>query len=131
MVKKDFGKWISAKEKIHNKKQGVFFHEREIWFCSLGLNVGFEQDGKGNDFLRPVVVFKKFNNDIFLGIPLTKKDKNGKYYFDFYLNKKLKSVAILSQIRLIDSKRLLYRRKEVISKTDFEKMKKGLKKLIF
>ena len=31
--------------------------------------MGFEEDGKNDNFVRPVLVLKKFNNDMFLGIP--------------------------------------------------------------
>ena len=65
MIKKDFQKWHSKKSQIDDIENRPFFHEREIWFCYLGTNVGFEQDGSDKDFLRPIVVIKKFNNQIF------------------------------------------------------------------
>ncbi len=82
-MKKDFKKWHNKKSKVDEVKQRPFFHEREIWFSNLGLNVGFEQDGTGKDFLRPVVIVRKFNNEIFWGVPLTKKMKKLPYYFSF------------------------------------------------
>lgn len=84
------------------------FHEREVWFTTLGVNIGFEQDGRGDRFLRPVVVLKKFNNEVLWCSPLTKNQKKGKYYFAFELNGGV-STAILSQIRLVDAKRLQYK----------------------
>ena len=63
-MKKDFQTWHHAKAQIDEKDRRVFFHEREIWFCHLGVNIGFEQDGKGESFGRPVVVFRKFNNEV-------------------------------------------------------------------
>ena len=39
------------------------------------MNIGYEQDGSGNDFIRPVVIIRKFNNEIFWGVPLTKTRK--------------------------------------------------------
>ena len=108
-----------------NKKT---FHEREVWFIKIGENVGFEQNGKGDEFLRPVVVYKKFSKNVFLGIPLTRTIKDGKFYssFDF---KGQRSVAILSQIRLFDSKRLSYATGR-ISKGDYGKLKEKLIELI-
>lgn len=70
--------------------------------------MGFEQDGRGVQFLRPVIVLKKFNKELFWGIPLTKNEKVGKYYKSFLL-KGNTSTAILSQFRLIDAKRLKYK----------------------
>lgn len=74
----------------------------------MGINVGFEQDGKGEDFLRPVVVFKKFSKDSFLGIPLTSMQKNGRFYQSFKLAER-DNTAILSQVRLYDAQRLAYK----------------------
>lgn len=71
---KDYQGWYAKKSDINEIKKNPFFHEREIWFCYLGANVGFEQDGS-EEFLRPVVVFRKFNNDVFWAIPLTKSNK--------------------------------------------------------
>ncbi|MDP2947866.1 MAG: type II toxin-antitoxin system PemK/MazF family toxin [Nanoarchaeota archaeon] len=106
------------------------FYEREIWYCHLGENVGFEQDGKGDDYLRPVVIIKKFNNEIFWGIPLTSTIKKSKYYFmiNFSENNE-KSSAILSQIKLIDAKRLSYKI-GVVETGEFKLLTKKLKDLI-
>jgi len=128
-MEKDFKKWHKDKEIIHNERPRLFFHEREIWFCRLGVNVGFEQDGFGDDFLRPTIIFRKFNNEIFWGIPLTKKEKDKKYYFAFSFPERGKNTAILSQIRLIDAKRLAYHIGE-ISKEDFEVLKNKFKALL-
>lgn len=107
-MKKDFQSWHKDKSDIQEHKERPFFHEREIWFASIGVNVGFEQDGRGERFLRPIIILKKFNNEVLWGIPLTKNPKKGKYYFSFLLEKEI-STAILSQIRLIDAKRLQYK----------------------
>ncbi|PID34747.1 MAG: hypothetical protein CR971_01625 [candidate division SR1 bacterium] len=37
----------------------TFINMREIWYVSLGNNIGYEEDGKGNDYKRPVLVLKK------------------------------------------------------------------------
>ncbi len=107
-MKKLFQKWCKLKEWLHDKKKRPYFSDGEIWFCELGANVGFEQDGVGSKFLRPVLILKKFNNEVCLIVPLTRTEKKSKFYFDFELNGKI-SVAILSQIRLIDVKRLDYK----------------------
>lgn len=107
-MQKDYLKWTKIKKIVHNEQSRVFFKVREVWFCHLGENVGFEQDGRGEQFLRPIIVLKKFNKELFWGIPLTKNQKIGKYYHNFNLNDNI-STAILSQFRLIDAKRLKYK----------------------
>jgi mRNA-degrading endonuclease toxin of MazEF toxin-antitoxin module len=125
---KDYSLWHKLKTWIHNEEPRVFFHERQIWFCSLGENVGFEQDGKGQQFLRPVVIIRKFNNQIFWAAPLTSKIKKSEYYFEISFDGK-KNSAILSQLRLIDAKRLRYKI-GVLSEDQFLGLTKNLKDLI-
>ncbi|MCX6713793.1 MAG: type II toxin-antitoxin system PemK/MazF family toxin [Candidatus Vogelbacteria bacterium] len=131
MEEKDYKNWHPLKSSLQNEddKNRLFFHEREIWYCHLGENIGFEQDGKGT-----VIVYKKFNNEIFWGIPLTKASRQGKhnsdrYYFSFSFLPNIISLAILSQIRLIDSKRLA-RHMGAIGEKDFEELNKKFKGLL-
>ncbi len=125
---KDFTDWHKIKRKIENKKDRVNFQIRDIFFCSIGENVGFEQDGRGEEFLRPVVIIKKFNKEVFLGIPLTHTNKKGKYYFAFDFGRG-ESVAILSQVRLFDSKRIKYKI-GMISEPDFVLLKEKIRQLL-
>ena len=82
------------------------FHEREVWWCALGTNIGYEQDGSSELFTRPVVILSKFNLDACLIVPLTAKPKKGKYYFSVGDVSGRDAVAVLSQIRFVDRKRL-------------------------
>lgn len=129
MQEKDFAQWHTEKTDVQRNKSRPFFHERDVWFCTMGENIGFEQDGRGDKFLRPVVIVKKFNNEVLWAIPLTTKEKVGKYYFTFDLEEKAKSTAILSQLRLIDSKRLQYKIGN-IAISDFKVLKQKLMQLL-
>lgn len=120
-MKKDFNKWNSEKTRVHKDGNRVFFHEREIWWCRIGLNIGYEQDGKGDNFARPVIIFKKFNNEVCWVIPLSTKIKNGKFYVPIDLGDKMERVAIISQLRLIDVKRL-YQKIGVLSNENYKKV---------
>jgi len=120
-MKKDFDKWNNEKTKAHQAKNRVFFHEREVWWCRIGINIGYEQDGKGDNFARPVIIFKKFNNEVCWVIPLSTKIKQGKFYVPIELKDKTERVAIISQLRLADAKRL-YQKIAVLDRTDYEKM---------
>src|SRR3989338_5505251 len=114
---KDFTNWHKIKRKIEQKENRIYFQIWDIFFCSIGENVGFEQDGRGEEFLRPIIVVKKFNNEVFLGTPLT------------HTNKKGKSVAIISQIRLFDAKRMKYKI-GMINKPDFVVLKEKIRQLL-
>lgn len=126
---KDFCSWCIEKIELHNNRNRVFFHEREVWFASVGVNIGYEQDGKGSKFLRPIIVIKKFNNETLWGITLSSKRKFGKYYFTVNHSKNRISTANLSQLRLVDSKRLHYKMGD-ISLNDFKVLKERLRDLL-
>jgi mRNA interferase MazF len=72
---KEFDNWNEQKKCLHKIEQLPMFSEREVWWCSLGVNVGDEQDGKGENFTRPVLVLKKFNRNLFVGVPMSTKIK--------------------------------------------------------
>jgi len=118
-MQKDFDRWNEHKKAIHaSAAPRVFFHVREMWFAHLGMNVGFEQDGRGDEALRPVLVLRKFNNEVMWALPLTLREKpDNPYYARFrYIEfpeesaaSMSSSIAILSQLRLLDAKRLRYK----------------------
>jgi len=105
-MEKDFRTWHNKKEKLNDAEGTALFHEREVWWCALGANVGYEQDGSGELFTRPVVILTKFNLDVCLVVPLTARKKKGKYYFSVGKIAGRDATAVLSQIRLVDRKRL-------------------------
>ncbi len=124
-----FVEWAKFKIRIHtSEKEPVYFREKEIWWASLGINIGHEQDGKNESFERPILVLKKFNRDILWALPMTSKDKTDKYYYQFEYDGEKRSV-ILSQLRLISSRRLL-RRVRVFPNKDFEEVREKLKRII-
>ena len=126
---KDFDKWNVEKKKIHASNGSKFYSEREVWWCSLGVNVGFEQDGKGEDFSRPILVIKGFSKNVLLCILLTTRLKEGKYYCDISLGDDIKRKVILSQVRLIDSKRL-EEKIGTIDESQFSVIKQKITRLI-
>ena len=107
-MQKDFKQWYIAKENIHYQpdEQVIYFHERDVWWCRIGVNVGFEQDGKGKSFSRPVVIVKKFNQFVFWAIPLSTKLKKNLYYLPCVCSDGETRAAIISQLRLVSAKRL-------------------------
>ena len=127
-----YNNWNGIKITIENENIIVGFKKRDIFYMNMGKNIGFEQDGKGENFVRPVVIIKGFNKNMFFGIPLSTKIKEGKFYYKFQFQKKdelVENIALLSQMRLFSTKRLL-NKIGVISKEDFESLKNEFKSLI-
>lgn len=125
-----FVTWTKLKIRIHLKpvESCVYFSEREIWWSSLGVNIGYEQDGKNDNFERPILILKKFSRDILWALPITSKSKIGEYYHQFERDGEKYSI-ILSQLRLISSKRLL-RKIGVVAGGEFEKIRERIRMLV-
>jgi mRNA interferase MazF len=104
---KDYDRWNKKKKRINQFEESPFYHEREIWWCALGVNIGSEQDGTGSNFDRPVLVIKGFNKNLLLTVALTGKKKEGKYYVYIGELEGKEATVVLSQIRIVDSKRLV------------------------
>lgn len=125
---KQFTKWNNLKENLHSSKKENFFKERDVFWASIGVNIGYEQDGKGEIFSRPILILKKYNKNIFLGIPLSTQLKQGSFFFEFELNSK-KSNALLVQARIFDAKRLENKIGK-INEEDFNNLKIKFRELL-
>jgi mRNA-degrading endonuclease toxin of MazEF toxin-antitoxin module len=99
------GDWFEVKLALSLREEPPLFKEREIWWGSVGLNIGFEVFGKKELFARPILVIRKYNKYTFLGLPLTsrRKDIPAHYHFDF--NNRQGSV-LLDQAKTFDARRL-------------------------
>jgi mRNA interferase MazF len=118
-MKKDFDQWNIVKKELEARsvQREFFFYEREVWWCSVGLNVGVESDGKNNNFERPILIIKKFNSDMIWVLPLTSKERFGIHYHQI-IHTSGSSWVCLSQIKTISTKRLL-RKIGMIPESDF------------
>ena len=126
MSEKDFDAWNTIKIEVDKKivSRDLFFYEREVWWSSLGLNIGVESDGKNESFERPVLVIKKFNSEMIWIIPLTSKEHLGVHYQKI-IHEAGESWACLSQLKTISTKRLL-RKIGMVSEKDFKLVVKSI-----
>lgn len=106
----DFDKWNNLKKSIHARPIGPRCKTREVWWCSIGRNIGSEQSCLDNNFARPVLVIKTFGNT-FWGLPITSSSSDQRasspFYYDISNIPKLKGLVILSQLRSFDNRRLI------------------------
>jgi mRNA interferase MazF len=128
-VEKDFNNWNDLKIKLDQRQNAPTFRQREIWWCHIGLNIGDEENGKSDNYHRPILIIKKFNKRIFLAVPLTTQIKDNLYYHKIGFQNKIQC-AMLSQIRILDAKRLDRKMGKLTSK-EFEKLKENIFGKIF
>ncbi len=128
-MKKDFDQWNEKKKKLDVRADAPFFHERQIWWCSLGLNVGFEQDGSGDEHKRPILVLKGLSRQTCLVIPLTSSPQRHALRPSIGMIEGKEAHALLSQIRVIDAKRLV-RKVVYLDEKIFERIRKTVKDML-
>jgi len=103
---KTFVAWIKVKIQTQLSDRVQYFQEGEIWWVSLGQNVGYEANGKNEKFERPVLIIKRFNKDSFWGLSISSQKKLGPYYYST-TTKDVFYCFNLSQLRILSSKRLI------------------------
>ena len=107
---KKFLEWIKIKNRLHHQDYNPpEFSEGEVWWCSVGENVGVEISGKNELFSRPVFIFKKLSKKLFLGLPTSTQIQKVKIWFVPITIKDTQTFVLLSQARVFDSKRLIRR----------------------
>lgn len=84
-MQKDFNAWNEQKKNIDlsadtYSEPTLYPKEGEVWMSVLGKNIGFEQNGGADNFSRPFLVVKKFNNHMFWIVPLSSKQKSLNFY---------------------------------------------------
>jgi len=127
---KKYNDWNEVKKNTELIKKRVYFKDRDIFWTRIGENIGFEQNGKGEEFQRPILIVKRYTNDMFLGVPLSTTQRDGSFYFQFSFLENQISTALLVQHKLYSHKRLI-KKIGMINKKDFEKLKIKLHDLIF
>jgi mRNA interferase MazF len=130
---KDFDGWNEYKKKLEVKVSGLYdkvrkkfrFKSGEVWYCSIGVNIGSEICGKNQDFERPVLVVRKSGRH-FVGLPLTsEKPNNPLFYYDIsykFNQKEIKSYILTANPKSFDVLRLS-RKVRRLNDSDFEKIK--------
>lgn len=128
MSAKDFTGWHARKLAINQLESQRYFYEREIWWVAVGHNVGSEEDGKGASYARPVIVYRKFNQSLFYGLPLSTTPKTGKYYYAIN-TLGVTDKVLLSHMREFDAKRLISKI-AVVSSADYSGIRRQLLSLL-
>lgn len=127
---KDFDGWNIVKKRIEDNSSIPYFDIGEVWWCSLGVNVGVEINGKGNDYLRPVLILNKYNPLGCLIIPLSSVREIDKDNILIGVILDKTATANMSQIKSISSMRLV-EKMVVIKKLNFINIQKAVMKYNF
>jgi len=125
-ILKNFVSWTKFKVIIHLSKKEVYPKIKEVWWVSLGQNVGVEINGKNENFERPVLVLKVFNRLGVLIVPISSTIKEDQYCIQFKNPTGEDNIVNMSQVRSISTKRFI-RKVGEFNARDFEKVKEKFK----
>ena len=126
-MEKDFDGWNEEKKQTEFETTRLYT-VREIWWCQLGVNIGSEQSGKGSRFLRPCIIARGFGADACLVVPLTTSHKEHFLRMPIGIVDDKEAKANLSQMRVIDTRRLV-EKVGFLNKEVFNELKKCIREL--
>lgn len=126
-MRKDFDGWNKVKKRT-NSKDPRLYNPREIWWCIFGVNIGTEQDGKNDWYTRPCVILRGFGPDACLVAPLTTSKHKNKFRIPVGSIDDRESVANISQMRTIDTRRL-QRKLGFLDEELFSEIRKAARRL--
>jgi mRNA interferase MazF len=125
---RNFTEWMSRKQEVDALAHTPpFVSVGDVWWASVGENVGSEINGKSALFSRPVIILKKLAHGFYFVIPTSTKEKVGSWYVSF-THQGVRSVACLHQSRAIDHRRVLGKI-GTLDDADLVRVKKGFHEL--
>ncbi len=125
---KRFLLWIGLKQTLHERAhKPPLVSEGDIWWASIGENVGSEVNGKSNLFSRPVIIYRKLAHGFYFVVPTTTQDRKGTWFVGFRQHAK-SMAACLHQARAMDYRRLSSKL-GTMDDEDFERVKMGFRTL--
>lgn len=103
---KKFDEWNEKVKVINERPEMPYYSSGDVWWCALGVNVGSEQDGKNENFERPVTILIKMMDSTALIAPITSTIKSFNDRHTIVIQNK-ESQILLSQTKTISTKRLM------------------------
>ena len=127
-MQKDFNGWNDVKIETNAEKPRRYT-VREIWWCRIGVNIGSEQDGKGEEYSRPCLILRGFGPDACLVVPLSTSPREHPLRIAVGKVEDKEARANLSQMRVIDTRRLV-RKIGFLDKNAFDHIRKAAKDIL-
>ena len=106
-MEKNLDLWNAEKKRVQQQTVERHYNERDIWWCTLGINIGSEEDGTGKGYQRPVLILRGVSRNSCFITPLSTSQKKHRFRIPIGLLRGRQAVVLISQLRLIDTKRLV------------------------
>ena len=130
-MQKDFDAWNEKKKQIDSRQLDFSFREGDVHWAHLGLNIGHEENGKGRTARRPILILKKFSNNLAYVVPVTTQFKDTPYYLPFVRRIPGKNYSLLECVMLSQAKAMSSKRFDIkigwVEQKELERIKEALK----
>lgn len=123
----DFDSWNTVKKGINREARLPIYKQGDIWWASVGQNVGSESFGKHELYMRPVLVLKKLSAYMCIAVPLSTQPKSGSWFVEITIRGE-KQYALIYQTKAMSVYRFQNRIAQ-LDETDMQKVKVGIKEL--
>ncbi len=123
----DFDQWNDVKKRINRDARLPVFNQGDIWWASVGQNVGSESFGKSELYRRPVLVLKKLAAYMCIAVPLSTQPKTGTWFVDITIHGQ-KQYALIYQTKAMSVYRFQNRLAQ-LDERDMQKVRTGIKNL--
>lgn len=102
----EYDNWNEKKKLIEQDERfkSIYFRQGDIWWCSIGKNIGTESFGKGENFRRPILILKKLSAEMCIALPISTQKKEGSWFVEIVFQNE-KRWVLLHQIRMVHVKR--------------------------
>ncbi len=102
---KQYDEWNEIKKQTQQINFNLGIKAREIYWTKIGFNIGSEEYGKGNEFVRSVIIIRQLTHDLFIGIPTTTTLKgNNDYFHNINYIEKNSNTTISSSAMILQQK---------------------------
>ncbi|KKW21866.1 MAG: hypothetical protein A2W52_01985 [Candidatus Taylorbacteria bacterium RIFCSPHIGHO2_02_49_25] len=119
---------MEYREEAGAYRNAAFIYRAEVWWCRFGVNIGSEQDGSGELFLRSAVILRGFGADTCMAVPLTTSPRRHPLRVPVGIVQVEEASTILSQIRVVDTRRLV-EKIGFLNKKSFGRLRKAVRTL--
>lgn len=119
--------WFPQKMQLDRRTGVASYGQREVWWCQLGVNIGYEIYGHGQAFTRPVLVLQKYSRFTFLAAPLSTAAPKTQLHVPVTIAGR-QGIVRLDQLRTLDARRLVGKRLAKMSPLAFANIQQTVRR---
>ncbi len=106
-----------------------YVHKREIWWCKMDGATGKEIKGKGNQYIRPVLIVSKVFGSVAVVLPITSSASKHKFRVGIGTLRNRQAKVLILHARAIDTQARLIKKICTLNKEHFDNVMREFVKI--